>query len=154
MGRKLSPMFSGLSQCALITIGHMGSKLSWVLICESISGFWRLGMIWSGLLGWRSKLTGPLGSWALSNFRESLASQSQQALESPGECRAGLSSRAYWETSRVVQWLRLCAPSAGGPGSTPDQGISPTCCNYGVYIVQLNIPSVATKIQCNQINKY
>ena len=25
---KLSPMFSGPSQCALITVGHVGSKLS------------------------------------------------------------------------------------------------------------------------------
>ena len=26
------------------------------------------------------------------------------------------------ETSLVVQWLRLCAPNAGGPGSIPGQG--------------------------------
>ena len=25
-------------------------------------------------------------------------------------------------TSLVVQWLRLCAPNAGGPGSIPNQG--------------------------------
>ena len=25
-------------------------------------------------------------------------------------------------TSLVVQWLRLCAPNAGGPGSIPGQG--------------------------------
>ena len=63
-----------------------------------------------------------LGSWEVSNFRESLAMQSQQALKSQGECRAGLSSRAYWGTSWVEQWLRLFAPSAGGPGPIPDQG--------------------------------
>ena len=26
------------------------------------------------------------------------------------------------ETSLVVQWLRLCAPNAGDPGSIPDHG--------------------------------
>ena len=26
-------------------------------------------------------------------------------------------------TSLVVQWLRLCAPNAGGPASIPGQGI-------------------------------
>ena len=25
-------------------------------------------------------------------------------------------------TSLVVQWIRLCTPNAGGPGSIPDQG--------------------------------
>ncbi|XP_070242027.1 iron-sulfur cluster co-chaperone protein HscB isoform X3 [Bos mutus] len=28
----------------------------------------------------------------------------------------------------VVQWLRLCAPKAGGPGSRPGQGTDPICC--------------------------
>ena len=41
-------------------------------------------------------------------------------------------------TSLVAQWLRLCAPNAGGPGSTPGQGTrshmhastkEPACCN-------------------------
>ena len=27
-----------------------------------------------------------------------------------------------WETSLAVQWLRLCAPNAGGQGATPGQG--------------------------------
>ena len=30
--------------------------------------------------------------------------------------------RNYGGTSPVVQWLRLCAPSAGAPGSSPGQG--------------------------------
>ena len=29
---------------------------------------------------------------------------------------------SLWGTSLVVQWLRLHAPNAGGPGSTPGQG--------------------------------
>ena len=28
----------------------------------------------------------------------------------------------WWELNLVVRWPRLCAPSAGGPGSIPDQG--------------------------------
>ncbi|TEA33475.1 hypothetical protein DBR06_SOUSAS3910016, partial [Sousa chinensis] len=48
-------------------------------------------------------------------------------------------------TALVVQWMRLCAPSAGGPGSIPGQGTrshmhattksspaatkEPACCN-------------------------
>ena len=27
-----------------------------------------------------------------------------------------------WGTSLAVQWLRLCAPNAGGPGLIPGQG--------------------------------
>ena len=49
--------------------------------------------------------------------------------------------------SLVVQWLRLCAPNAGGPGSIPGQGTR-SC------MPQLKIPSAATKTQCSQINKY
>ena len=30
--------------------------------------------------------------------------------------------RIFGGTSLVVQWLRLCAPNAGGPGSIPGQG--------------------------------
>ena len=32
-------------------------------------------------------------------------------------------------TSLVAQWLRLCAPNAGGPGSIPGQELDPTCHN-------------------------
>ena len=32
------------------------------------------------------------------------------------------SERTGQRTSLVVQWLRLCAPIAGGPGSIPGQG--------------------------------
>ena len=40
-----------------------------------------------------------------------------------GEIRSKL-----W-TSLVVQWLSLCAPTAGGTGSIPGQGTKiPTCC--------------------------
>ena len=44
----------------------------------------------------------------------------------------------------MVQWLRLQAPSAGGPGLTPVRGLDPTCCskefaciNYRTHMLQL-----------------
>ena len=40
----------------------------------------------------------------------------------------------------VVQWLRLLAPSAGGPGSIPGQGT-------GSHMPQLKVPHAATKTQ-------
>ncbi|TEA33198.1 hypothetical protein DBR06_SOUSAS8010047, partial [Sousa chinensis] len=40
--------------------------------------------------------------------------------------------------SLVVQWLRLCAPRAGGPGSIPFQGTRS-------HMPQLKIPHAATK---------
>ncbi|TEA31623.1 hypothetical protein DBR06_SOUSAS7710062, partial [Sousa chinensis] len=40
--------------------------------------------------------------------------------------------------SLVVQWLRLCAPNAGGPGSIPSQGTR-SC------MPQLKIPHTTTK---------
>ena len=43
-------------------------------------------------------------------------------------------------TSWVVQWLRLCAPNAGGPGSIPGQGIRS-------HMLQLNIPHTTMKIE-------
>ena len=30
--------------------------------------------------------------------------------------------KTIWGISLVVQWLRLCAPNAGGPGLIPGQG--------------------------------
>ena len=62
-------------------------------------------------------------------------------------------SRPGRGTSLVVQWLRLHAPNAGGPGSIPSQGT-------GSHMLQLRIPHVATKIshaaiksQSSQIHK-
>ena len=49
-------------------------------------------------------------------------------------------------TSPVVQWLRLHAPSAGGPGSIPGQGTRSR-------VPQLNIPHAKTKTRHSQINK-
>ena len=48
-------------------------------------------------------------------------------------------------TSLVVQWLRLCAPYAGGPGSIPGQGTRS-------HVLQLKIPHSATKTWSSQIN--
>ena len=42
-------------------------------------------------------------------------------------------------TSLVVQWLRLCAPNAAGPGSIPGQGTKP-------HLPQLKILQAETKI--------
>ena len=52
-------------------------------------------------------------------------------------------------TSLVVQWLRLCAPNAGGPGANTGQGTRSYLPQQG-----LKIPcATVTKTQCNQINK-
>ena len=70
-------------------------------------------------------------------------------------------------TSLVVQWLRLCTPSAEGPGSIPRQGTR-FHMQLRVHMPQLNIlqatkkiPHVLTKILHavtktlrSQINKY
>ena len=48
-------------------------------------------------------------------------------------------------TFLVVQWLRVHAPSAGGPGSILARGLDLTCINE-------KIPSAATKTRCNQQN--
>ncbi|TEA41399.1 hypothetical protein DBR06_SOUSAS7910076, partial [Sousa chinensis] len=44
--------------------------------------------------------------------------------------------------SLVVQWLRLHAPNAGGPGLIPDWGTRS-------HMPQLKIPHAATKTQCS-----
>ena len=43
---------------------------------------------------------------------------------------------SLWGTSLVVQWLGLCAPNAGAPGSIP----GPTCMQLGVPMPQLDSP--------------
>ena len=52
-------------------------------------------------------------------------------------------------TSLVVQWLRLCAPNAGGPGSVPGQGT-----RSHMLQRRSKIPHATTKTQCSQISKY
>ena len=63
-------------------------------------------------------------------------------------------------TSLVVQWLRLRAPNAGGPGLSPGQVTKSRMPQLRAHMLQLNIPHVATKIpraatktQRSQINK-
>ena len=70
-------------------------------------------------------------------------------------------------TSLVVQWLRLCAPNAGGPGSIPGQGTRSHMPQLRVRMPQLKIlhaatkishtatkiPRAATKTRCSQIQK-
>ena len=46
----------------------------------------------------------------------------------------------------VVQWLRLCTPNAGGPGSIPGQGTRS-------HMQELNSPHSANKTRFSQINK-
>ena len=48
------------------------------------------------------------------------------------------SLKSHPGTSLVVQWLRLRAPNAGGPGSIPGQGTRS-------HMPQLKIPHAATK---------
>ena len=47
--------------------------------------------------------------------------------------------------SLVVQWLRLRAPNAGGPGSIPGQGTRSHVPQLSVPVQQLKIPHAATK---------
>ena len=48
-------------------------------------------------------------------------------------------------TSLVVQWLRLCAPNAGGPGSIPSQETRSHVLQVRVCMPQLQIPHAAMK---------
>ena len=48
-------------------------------------------------------------------------------------------------TSLVVQWLRLHAPNAGGPGSIPGQGTRSHMLQLSVPVQQLKMPHAATK---------
>ena len=57
-------------------------------------------------------------------------------------------------TSLVVQWLRLCIPNAGGPGSIPGQGTkSRMHATLRVCMLQLKILHAVTKTQRSQIKK-
>ena len=49
-------------------------------------------------------------------------------------------------TALVIQWLRLHAPNAEGPGSIPGQGTRS-------HMPQLKIPHATTKTLYSQINK-
>ena len=42
-------------------------------------------------------------------------------------------------TSLVVQWLKLCTPNAGGPGSIPGQGTRPHIKQIRVCMPQLRL---------------
>ena len=50
----------------------------------------------------------------------------------------------------MVQWLRLRAPNAGGPGSLPGQGTRSHMTQLRVRTPQLKIPRATTKIRCSQ----
>ena len=49
--------------------------------------------------------------------------------------------------SLVVQWLRHCAPNAGGMGSIPDQGTGFHRPQLRVCMPELKIPHATTKIK-------
>ena len=53
----------------------------------------------------------------------------------------------------MVQWLRLCAPSAGGPGLIPSQGTILHVSQLRVCMLQLKISHILTKTWYSQINK-
>ena len=59
-----------------------------------------------------------------------------------------LSRLMEYRTFLVVQWLRLCTPSAGGPGSIPDQGTRSCLPQWRPMILH-----VASKTRHGQINK-
>ena len=48
-----------------------------------------------------------------------------------------ITKRGGVETSGVVQWLRLCAPNAGDPGSIPGQGTRSHTPQLRVHMPQL-----------------
>ncbi|TEA30168.1 hypothetical protein DBR06_SOUSAS4810039, partial [Sousa chinensis] len=50
--------------------------------------------------------------------------------------------------SLVVQWLRLCAPNAGGPDSIPDQATRSHMPQLRVLMSQLKILRAATNPAC------
>ena len=54
-------------------------------------------------------------------------------------------------TSLVVQWLRLCTPNAGGPGSIPGGGTRSYMLQLRVHQPQqrMTIPRAVTKTWCN-----
>ena len=49
------------------------------------------------------------------------------------------------QTVLVVQWLRVCSPSAGDPDSLPGQGT-------GSHMPQLRVLCAPTNTWCSQIN--
>ena len=51
--------------------------------------------------------------------------------------------------SLVAPWLRLCTPSAGGPGFNPSSGNQ-----IPSHMMQLKIPGTTTKTWSKQINKH
>ena len=76
---------------------------------------------------------------------------------------------AFLGTSLVVQWLRLCAPNAGGPGSIPGHGtrshmpqlkrshmpqLKILHATTKIPHTAMKIPRAATKTRCSQISKY
>ena len=54
----------------------------------------------------------------------------------------------------MAQWIRLCAPDAGGPVSIPDQGTRSHMSQLRVHMPQLRSLPAATKTRHNQIKKY
>ena len=53
----------------------------------------------------------------------------------------------------MVQWLRLHAPKAGGPGSIPGQGTGARMPQQRVHTPHLKIPHAAVKTWYSQMNK-
>ena len=51
----------------------------------------------------------------------------------------------------MVQWLRLHAPSTGGPGLVPGQGSRSHMLQLRVHMPQLKVPRAATKTQYSPI---
>ena len=52
-------------------------------------------------------------------------------------------------TSLVVQWLRLCTSTAGGPGSSPGQGTGDHAMQLS--LLKIKISHATTKTWCSQI---
>ena len=54
----------------------------------------------------------------------------------------------------MVQWLRLCAPNAGGPGSIPGQGNRSSMLQLRVHTLQLKILHATTNTWHTNIYTY
>ena len=55
----------------------------------------------------------------------------------------------------MVRWLRLCAPSAGGPGLIPGEGIRSHLPELRVTLLELKLPGLQLRLSAvKYINKY
>ena len=90
--------------------------------------------------GFRDHLT---QLWGIENLMENLGFAISMLKRSKGT--GEMNFKKYVSgTSLEVQWLRLCTPSAGGPGSIPGRGTRG-------HMLQLKISQATTETWCSRI---